>query len=85
MKNIVKHNLQLLKQIEKLNCIIAQDEQYLYNIETEYEIVTDQYMNGDIKRPIGKYQDKLMREARKIKQRIDSNRHKLMKLQMKTI
>lgn len=85
MKNIIKHNLQLLKQIEKLNCIIAQDEQYLYNIETEYEIVTDQYMNGDIKRPIGKYQDKLMREARKIKQRIDSNRHKLMKLQMKTI
>lgn len=85
MKNIVKHNLQLLKQIEKLNCIIAQDEQYLHNIETEYEIVTDQYMNGDIKEPIGKYQDKLMREARKIKQRLDSNSRKLMKLQMKTI
>ena len=73
MKNIEK-------KIEKLNIAIQQDSDYLYNLDTEYDVITDQYMNGDILEPIGRYQNRIKREMDRVSKRLYRNRVKLDKL-----
>lgn len=51
---------QAYSKIQQLNQEILELQKYIKNIETEYEIITDQYMNGDILYDIGKQQSKLM-------------------------
>lgn len=51
---------QAYNKIQQLNQEIAELQNYIRNIDTEYEIITDQYMNGDILYDIGKQQRKLM-------------------------
>lgn len=52
---------QAYNKIQQLNQEIAELQNYIRNIDTEYEIITDQYMNGDILYDIGKQQRKLMK------------------------
>lgn len=52
---------QAYNKIQQLNQEILELQKYIKNIETEYEIITDQYMNGDILYDIGKQQRKLMK------------------------
>lgn len=52
---------QAYNKIQQLNQKILELQKYIKNIETEYEIITDQYMNGDILYNIGKQQRKLMK------------------------
>ena len=52
---------QAYNKIQQLSQEIAELLGYVRNIETEYEIITDQYMNGDILYDIGKQQRKLMK------------------------
>lgn len=52
---------QAYNKIQQLNQEIAELQGYVRNIETEYGIITDQYMNGDIHYSIGKQQNKLMK------------------------
>ena len=52
-------------KIEKLNIAIQQDSDYLDALDTEYKVVTDQYMNGDIRYPIGKEQRVITRKIEK--------------------
>lgn len=52
---------QAYSKIQQLNQEILELQKYIKNIETEYEIITDQYMNGDILYDIGKQQRKLMK------------------------
>lgn len=52
---------QAYNKIQQLSQEIAELQGYVRNIETEYEIITDQYMNGDILYNIGKQQRKLMK------------------------
>lgn len=73
MKNIEK-------KIEKLNIAIQQDSDYLYSLDTEYDVITDQYMNGDILEPVGRYQNKIKREMDKVSKRLYRNKVKLDKL-----
>ena len=73
MKNIEK-------KIEKLNIAIQQDSNYLDALDTEYEVVTDQYMNGDILEPVGRYQNKIKREMDKVSKRLYRNKVKLDRL-----
>lgn len=73
MKNIEK-------KIEKLNIAIQQDSDYLYSLDTEYEVVTDQYMNGDILEPVGRYQNRIKREMYRVSKRLYRNKVKLDKL-----
>lgn len=54
------------KKIEKLNIAIQQDSNYLDALYTEYDVVTDQYMNGDILEPVGRYQNRIKREMYKV-------------------
>lgn len=51
---------QAYNKIQQLSKEIMELQNYIRNIETEYEIITDQYMNGDILYDIGKQQRKLM-------------------------
>ena len=55
------HQEQAYNKIKQLNQEIAELQNYIRNIDTEYEIITDQYMNGDILYDIGKQQRKLMK------------------------
>lgn len=55
------HQEQAYNKIQQLNQEIMILQNYIRNIETEYEIITDQYMNGDILCSIGKQQRKLMK------------------------
>lgn len=73
MKNIEK-------KIEKLNIAIQQDSDYLYSLDTEYDVITDQYMNGDILEPVGRYQNRIKREMDRVSKRLYRNRVKLDKL-----
>ena len=68
------------KKIEKLNIAIQQDSNYLDALYTEYDVVTDQYMNGDILEPVGRYQNRIKREMYKVSKRLYRNRVKLEKL-----
>lgn len=52
---------QAYNKIQQLSQEIIELQKYITNIETEYEIITDQYMNGDILYDIGKQQRKLMK------------------------
>ena len=52
---------QAYNKIQQLNQEILELQKYIKNIETEYESITDQYMNGDILYDIGKQQRKLMK------------------------
>ena len=52
---------QAYNKIQQLNQKILELQKYIKNIETEYETITDQYMNGDIHYSIGKQQNKLMK------------------------
>ena len=73
MKNIEK-------KIEKLNIAIQQDSDYLYSLDTEYDVITDQYMNGDILEPVGRYQNRIKREMDRVSKRLYRNRVKFDKL-----
>lgn len=73
MKNIEK-------KIEKLNIAIQQDSDYLDALDTEYEVVTDQYMNGNILEPVGRYQNRIKREMDRVSKRLYRNRVKFDKL-----
>lgn len=55
------HQEQAYNKIQQLNQEITELQNYIRNIDTEYEIITDQYMNGDILYDIGKQQRKLMK------------------------
>lgn len=59
--NKLTHQEQAYNKIQQLNQEIAELQNYIRNIDTEYEIITDQYMNGDILYDIGKQQRKLMK------------------------
>lgn len=52
---------QAYNKIQQLNQEIIELQKYIKNIETEYGVITDQYMNGDILYSIGKQQKKLMK------------------------
>ena len=67
-------------KIEKLNIAIQQDSDYLDALDTEYKVVTDQYMNGDILEPVGRYQNRIKREMARVSKRLYRNRVKLDKL-----
>lgn len=53
---------------------------YIRNIEIEYDILTDQYMNGNIAGPIGRAQRHLEKLADKHKRKILRNNDKIVKL-----
>ena len=53
---------------------------YIRNIEVEYDVLTDQYMNGDITAPIGRQQRYLERLSSRHKRRIERNCNKIFKL-----
>lgn len=59
--NKLTHQEQAYNKIQQLNQEIEELQNYIRNIDTEYEIITDQYMNGDILYDIGKQQRKLMK------------------------
>ena len=60
----------------KFNRLLAEKQellQYMENIQREYNIVTDQYMEGTTgEESIGKYQNKLMRMYNKHKRRVEA-------------
>lgn len=53
---------------------------YIQNIEIEYDVLTDQYMNGNIAGPIGRAQRHLEKLADKHKRKILRNNDKIVKL-----
>lgn len=55
------HQEQAYNKIQQLNQETEELQNYIRNIDTEYEIITDQCMNGDILYDIGKQQRKLMK------------------------
>lgn len=63
---------------ERDNCIT-----YMRNIETEYNVLTDQYMNGNISWDIGKEQDRLMQEYNRLKRWLDNIEKYLDKVRLR--
>lgn len=56
-------NVQKLQDKFQQNCLEMQSLQIMIqNLETEYSVLTDQYMNGNIPWDIGKEQAKLRRQ-----------------------
>ena len=64
--------------LERDNCIT-----YMRNIETEYNVLTDQYMNGTITWDIGKDQARLMREHNRLKRRLNNIEKDLNKVRLR--
>lgn len=74
---------QAIIKIQQLSQEIAELQQYISNIETEYEIITDQYMNGDIIYDIGKQQRKLMKLRDSHIKNINKNVKEINRLKIK--
>lgn len=53
----------LIEEIEKLSA-------YMNYLETEYDTITDQYMEGIISAPVGKYQSKLYNERERVRKKL---------------
>lgn len=73
----------IYKLIDAITDEILRDEQRISYLENEYVIITDQYMNGNIREPVGKYQNKLLRDIEKLKKRVKRNKLKLLKIESK--
>lgn len=58
-------------------------QEYVRNIETEYEVITDQYMNGDILYDIGKQQRKLMKLKDSDTKNINKKAKEIIRLKIK--
>ena len=56
---------------------------YVKNLNTEYGIITDQYMNGDIPWDVGSQQRKLKKAADKAERQIQKNNETIRKLRLK--
>ncbi len=56
---------------------------YIANLNSEYDIITDQYMNGDIPWDVGPQQRKLKRAADKAARQLQKNNETIRKLQLK--
>ena len=59
----------LLVKLKKIESDIIDIQEYFKNLQISYEVLTDQYMNGDIIDPIGKEQDRIMRKIDKAQRR----------------
>lgn len=74
---------QAYNKIQQLNQEIAELQEYIRNIEIEYGIITDQYMNGDIIYDIGKQQRKLMKLRDSHIKNINKNVKEINRLKIK--
>lgn len=54
---------------------------YIHNLEVDYEVITDQYMNGDISWNVGRYQRRITREIEKSQRKLSVKLKKLSKLE----
>ena len=59
----------LLVKLKQIESDIIDIQEYFKNLQISYEVLTDQYMNGDIIDPIGKEQDRIMRKIDKAQRR----------------
>ena len=59
----------LLVKLKQIESDIIDIQEYFKNLQISYEVLTDQYMNGDILDPIGKEQDRIMRKIDKAQRR----------------
>lgn len=74
---------QAYNKVQQLNQEIIELQEYIKNIETEYEIITDQYMNGDILYDIGKQQRKLIKSKENHIKNINKKAKEISRLQIK--
>lgn len=58
-------------------------QNYIVHLNTEYEIITDQYMNGNITYPIGPQQRKLKSAANKAARQMEKNSELIRKLKVR--
>lgn len=59
----------LLAKLNEIESDMTHLSNYCKAWETEYEIITDQYMNGDIRYPIGKEQRAITKKIEKAQRR----------------
>ena len=74
---------QAYNKVQQLNQEIIELQEYIKNIETEYEIITDQYMNGDILYDIGKQQMKLIKSKENHIKNINKKAKEISRLKIK--
>ena len=70
-------------KIQDLQQEIASLQSYVTNLETEYRVVTDQYMEGVVTADVGKYQNKLKRERDRALKHIENKSTQLRRLVQK--
>lgn len=62
-------NIKLLNKLKSIQSEMVQLQEYCKHLETSYNVLTDQYMNGDILQPVGRQQNKILREIDKVKKK----------------
>ena len=70
----------------KINALIIENnqyQQYIKIVESDYEVLTDQYMNGNIEGPIGKEQNRLMRLRDGYMKHIQKNERAIASMRIK--
>lgn len=74
------------KAIIKIQQLVNENQNlsgYIANLNSEYNIITDQYMNCDIPWDVGPQQRKLKRTANKAARQVQKNNETIRKLQLK--
>ena len=74
---------QAYNKIQQLSQEIAELQGYVRNIETEYEIITDQYMNGNIDYDIGKEQRAIIKRIKKAEKEYSKLQNDAFKIRQK--
>ena len=70
-------------RVERLRQEIVQLNLVIERLETDYAVLTDKYMNGNIDWPIGKDQARIKREIEKCKRKIQKDMIELNKIREK--
>ena len=73
----------LLAKLNEIESDMTHLSNYCKAWETEYEIITDQYMNGDIRYPIGKEQRAIIRKIEKAQMQYYKLQQKAYKIREK--
>lgn len=77
------NEIKFLTKLNEINSKMKFLEELEEELQTRYAIITDQYMNGDIRNPVGKEQKKILKKIDKIKKKYDKLSVKALTLKMK--